>query len=137
MDIRPATMAQVTFARDGRKVTIEEDVGSIAMQLKEIDPKLKLQLNEKGGFFMVIEDDGREERLVFTAQECDGRILKRMREIAAPDYDYVGELERMDKQAAKDRDHSLSEKSGEIGEHLAHALRKDLNPGKAVVSKDI
>ena len=138
MEIQPASMAQVVEGRDGRRWGIDDDVGGIAKQLQEIDPKLRLQWNEKREFFMVVEvleeGDGKStERLVFSAKECDGRIVTRMRQIASPGYDFLAEIDQMDAQAEKDRDHGFSEKIGEAGEVAAHALRKDLEDQHRIV----
>lgn len=138
MDVQPASIAQVRTGKDGKPITIDADVGGVAAQLREIDPKLKLAWNEKGGFFYVAEDDGREERLVFTAQECDGRIVERARQIASESYDLVAEMDRLDRGVERERDHAFSEKLGEAGERAAHALRKDLGAtNKAFVGKDV
>ena len=138
MEITPATFAQIKTGRDGRRVTITEDVGDVARRLHDISPKLILQWNEYGKYFVVIERaENGDERLVFTAQECDDRIVKRAEQITSPSYDFLAEVEQMDRQAEKEKDHKFSEQVGEVAEHMAHALRKDLNPGKAVVTKDI
>lgn len=141
MEIRPASIEQVRLGRDGQRILVDDDVGSIAKQIQEIDPRLKLEWNWKGEFFMVIETEelaeGREERLVTTAQELDGRLLKRVREITSPSYDFLGELERVDLQAEQERERRFSERAGEAGEHAAHALRKDLQAqNKVFVPKD-
>jgi hypothetical protein len=138
MDIAPASLAQIRMGRDGRRVVVDEDVGNVAAQIHEVDPSLGLQWNEKGEFFMVVETIGEAggytERLVLTAKECDQRIVERVRQIASPDYDYGAEMDRMDEQAKKDADHRFHEETGEVAEHLAHALRKDLQyQGKVFV----
>ena len=140
--IEPASVAQVRRARDGRRITIDEDVGEVAVRLKEIDPKLGLQWNEKGDFFMVVEyvqkPEGEEERLIFTAKECDHRIVKRMEQIAHPSYDFMAEVEAMDKQAERDKDHRFHEQTGEAAERMAHALRRDLqHGGKIFIPKEV
>lgn len=142
MRLEPASFAQVRYARDGRRVNIDADVGEVATRLREIDPKLGLQWNEKGDFYMVVEyvekPEGEEERLIFTAQECDQRIVKRMEEIANPSYDFMAEVEAMDRQADRDKDHRFHEQTGEAAERMAHALRKDLGAtNKAFVGKDL
>lgn len=138
MDVQPANMAQVRMGKDGKPITISEDVGGVAAQLREIDPKLKLAWNDKGEFFYVAEDDGREERLVFTARECDGRIVERARRIASESYNLVAEMDQIDKGVERARDHAFSEKLGEAGERAAHALRKDLeHQGKVFVKRDL
>ena len=134
MDIAPASLAQIRMGRDGRRVVVSEDVGNVAAQIHEIDPRLGLVWNEKGEFFMVVEQDGLTERLVLTAKECDQRIVERVRQIASPDYDYGAEVDRLDAAAEKAKDHRFHEETGEVAERLAHALRKDLqHKGKVFV----
>jgi hypothetical protein len=142
MEIRPATIEQVRLGRDGQRIRVEDDVGSIAKQIQEISPRLKLEWNWKGEFFMVIETadtpDGLEERLVTTCRELDGRLLQRVREITSPSYSFLDEVERIDLEAERDKDRRFSERVGEAGEHAAHALRKDVGAtNKAFVSKDV
>ncbi len=135
--IEPASLTQIRRGRDGRRIVIDEDVGNVAKQLHDIDSKLGLQWNEKGEFFMVVEyaqlPEGEEERLIFTAKECDGRIVKRMEQIASPTYDFMAEVEAMDKQADRDKDHAFHEETGEIAEQLAHAVRKDLGATNKII----
>lgn len=126
MDIPAATIDQVRLGRDGRKVTITDDVGNIAAKLKAISPKLGLQWNERGEFFAVVEHDGPRERLVTTALELDDRLVKRIELLASPTHDYGKELERIDLQVDRDHDHRFAERSGEISERLAFHVRKDV-----------
>lgn len=138
MDVQPASIAQVRMGKDGGLITIDEDVGGVAAQLREIDPKLKLAWNDKGEFFYVAEDDGREERLVFTARECDGRIVERARQIASESYDLTAEMDRIDKAAEKRIDDRFHERLGEAGEKAAYALREDLQAKhRVVVPRDV
>lgn len=127
MEIQHATFAQVRDGRDGRRVLVEEDVLNITTQIREIDPSLGVYWNEYGEHFVVTETlpDG-TEKLVTTALELDHRLLAHLRTLASPDYDYGKEIDRIDNQAEKDKDHRFAEQIGERGEALAHALRKDL-----------
>lgn len=142
MEIQPASLAQVRKGRDGRRVLIEDDVLDIAKRLQEIDDSLKLLWNEYGEYFVVAEvvqtPDGPEERLVTTAQDLDERLLQRVEKITHPSYDFAKEVDRIDKEAEKEKDHRFHEETGEVGERLAHAVRKDLqHTGKAFVPKDV
>lgn len=140
MEIQPASLFQIRRGRDGRKVWVDADVGNIAAQLRELDPRLRLQYNEKSEVFWVVEvsEDGQEERGVFSAQECDGRIVDRARRIASESYNLVAEMDRIDKEAEKRIDDEFHERAGEAGEHAAHALRKDLeDQHRIVVPKDV
>lgn len=129
MEIRPASIAQVAQARDGRMIEIGDDVGNVAKSLQQIDPGLRLRYSEAGEYFVVYwrpdEWDEGDGQLVLTAQECDQRIVKRVQEIAQPGYDFAAELERLDEQTRTEKEHEWSERVGETGERLAHALRKD------------
>lgn len=137
MDIQPASLAQVQTGRDGRRVLVDDDVAGVARKIREISPRLSLRWNERGEFFEVIEDDGRTERRVTTALECDDRLVARIMRIAHPSYDLVADMERTDLAAERAEEHAFSERTGEIAERLAHAVRKDLNPGKIIVPKGI
>jgi hypothetical protein len=134
MEITPASFAQVRDGRDGRRITIEEDVGDIARRVKEISHLLSLQWNEKGEFFAVVETtaDG-TERLVLTAQECDNRIVERVMRIADASYDFLAEVDAMDARAEREKAHRFSEETGEVGERLAHALRRDIQAKNKVI----
>lgn len=138
MEIRAASLDQVRVGRDGRRLLVENDVGSIARQIGEIDPRLSLRYNERGEFFEVIETADGTERRVTTCLELDGRLLERLRAISDASYDYAGEIDRLDRQAKREVDRRFSEKVGEAGEKAAHALRKDLEyKGKAFVKRSL
>lgn len=141
MDISPATVDQLRLGAQGESVLIEADVGNVASSLAEIDPGLRLRFSEKGEYFVVYfeppDRPGRQE-LVLTAQECDQRIVKRVREIAAPGYDYGKELERLDREAEKARQDAFRERIGEGAERLYYEIRKAQGiRSKAFISKSI
>jgi hypothetical protein len=140
VEIEPATLAQVRAGRDGRSVLIEEDVFDVARQLKAIDHSLRLRWSESGEHFVVYQllESEDVEKLVLTAKELSPGIVERVRQITHPSYDYVGEIDRMDKQAEKDKDDRFKEQTGEVGERLAHAVRKDLGAtNKAFVKREV
>lgn len=144
MEIRPATLAQVTKARNGKYVEISNDVQGIANALNEIDPHIRLRYSEAGGYFVVYwsenpnvaeEDDGDNTTyLIFTAQDLDHRIVHRMAEVywkcRRPGYSFADELEREQERQKKEKDHAWSEAMGENFERLAHAMRKELGYDK-------
>jgi hypothetical protein len=134
VELQAATLAQVRAGRDGRRILVEDDVLEIAGMIRQVDERLSLHWNENGGFFSVVEtaEDGRE-RLVLSAQELDGRVLERIQQIAHPDYNYVAELDKLDAQAEREKEHRFSEQTGEIGERLAHALRTDLQAKNKII----
>jgi hypothetical protein len=134
MEIQPATLAQVRQGRDGRRVLIEEDVLDVARRLQAIDPSLALHWNENGNYFVLTETDAAgTERMVLTAQELDDRLLARVQQIMHPSYDYAAELDRQDRQADRERDHRFAEQTGEVGERLAHAVRKDIQAKNKII----
>lgn len=138
MDIEPASIAQVRQGKDGRNILIEDDVLSIARGLLDIDPNLRLRWNDRGHYFVIywINAQG-DEKLVLTSKELTPAILERVRYIQSPAYDYIAEVDRMDRQAKKEEDHRFHEEAGEIGERLAHAVRRDLqDKSKIILPKD-
>lgn len=137
--MRAATIDQILHTDAGSLMTVDGDVLDIAKQLHEIDPCLRLRYSGSGGHFVVYElvDNGPgvppDERLVTTAQECDQRILERIRKIRHPDYDFSAELDRLDREREAEVQHNFSEKVGEAGERLHQLLkpkkRKAFIPG--------
>jgi hypothetical protein len=125
MQLQPASITQVRQGKK-RRITVEADVGSVVAQIQEIDPRLGVIWDDDGEFFAVVEQDGPRQRVVLTALELDHRVLTRIRELASPDYDYVAEMDRLDAQADREKDHRFAQEVGEQGEVMAHALRKDL-----------
>jgi hypothetical protein len=126
LNLQPASITQVRQGKK-RRLTVTDDVGSVVRQIKEIDPKLGVIWDDDGEFFAVVEQDGPKQRMVLTAQELDHRVLLRIKEIAKEDYDYVAEMDRIDEQADRDKDHRFSQQVGENAEVMAHALRTDLS----------
>jgi hypothetical protein len=126
MELQPATLAQVQMGRGGRMVTVDADVGDVVRQLREIDPRLHVEYNFDGGYFVLYQllENG-DEHLVTTAQQLDARLVNRVREISSPDYDYVADLEAGDRQRERDHEHAINEQIGEIGERLFHAFKRD------------
>jgi hypothetical protein len=131
MRIQPASLAQLQQSASGRWLEIESDVGSVALQLKEIADtlgiELHLRLSEVTGVFKVIQVINGEEQLVTSAQEADQRLVDRVREVTSPQYDLAKAAEALERQKDRDFDHEQAEKVGDVGERLAHALRKDLH----------
>jgi hypothetical protein len=132
VEIQPGQMAQVTRAlRSGKLIAIDDDVQGIANDLFAIDPGLRLEYEPFEDVWVVkyvgLNEIGEhEERLVASYAECDQRIVRRMREIAQPGYDFAGELDRLDREAEARHEHEMSEKIGPAAEKLAWALGRDL-----------
>lgn len=119
-------MRLVSMGRGGELVEIDDDVQSIAQQIKDIDPRLGVEYNLQSLQFRVYElgDDGKR-RTVMWIDELTGDIPNHLRRIAKTNY--VLEMRRQDAQAERDADHRLHERLGPVAEKLAHALRKDLD----------
>lgn len=143
MEINPGTLEQVGRLRDGRQVLIEDDVGGFAATLRAIDSSLRLRLSEQTGVFVVYQLVGHRERLVTTAQELDGRLVRHVAALVHQyrngRYDYAAELERADREADRRREHEFSEEQGPIAERLHHAIRKDMGwtGDKAFIPKGV
>jgi hypothetical protein len=126
VDIERASLAQVIEGRGGQTVTITEDVGDIAARLKEIDERLVLRWNERGNYFQVIErlPDG-SESLVTTRQVIGPELVEHVAKLGKRKITLAAEVEAIDKKAEREKDWRFEQEIGEIGERLAHALRKD------------
>jgi hypothetical protein len=130
MKINSATIDQLIRSRTGGWIHVEADVGSVAQQIEEIGrdrgATFELRLSERTGIFTVVQILGDEEQLVTTAQECDQRLVDRLRLVTSPSYDLGAEVDRAEAEKDRNFQHAQSEQVGEIGEQLAWAMRKDL-----------
>lgn len=133
MGIQAASLAQVRKGRDGRMIAIDNDVLDVAKQLYAFDDSLRLRWSEAGEHFVVYQCVGDVEKLVLTSRELDPQIIERVRKIAHPSYDFGAELDRIDAEAEKEKEHRFREQVGERGEVLAHALRKDLQAKNKII----
>jgi hypothetical protein len=128
LDIQPASLTQFQRARNGKLIGITEDVGNVAQSLRDIDRALRLAYSPDQDISIVSHQDGDTERLVTTMQGTpDQRLVRRVREIASEGYDFAKELEKTEQANRKVRQDEFRERVGEVGERLAHALRKDLH----------
>lgn len=137
MEITPASLTQVFKGRGGRFITVD---GEVARQLRDLDPELHLRYSHGGDYFVVYRVDSHtgKEEMVLTAQECDLRIVNRVRVIAQPTYDFAAELDRIDREHEASIDYEKGQQVGEIGERLAHAIRKDIGAtNRAFITKEI
>lgn len=128
-EVEPASIDQVRMGRNGKFISVTDDVGGVAKALAEVDPHLRLRFSVSGDYFVVYyRPDNAEEGdgyLVLTAKECDMRIVNRVRRVGSSDYDYLEEVDRIDREAEAAQEAKHQEAVGEIGERLAHALRRD------------
>lgn len=144
IEIAPASLAQYTTARSGQLVEVTEDVQSVANALAQIDPHIHLRFSEVAEIFCVYyQPESGDEYLIFTAQDLDHRIVKRMEETYArcnaPGYSFADEVERDEAKQKHEADHAWREENGELMEKLGWALREDSNRNqhKIAVPKDV
>jgi hypothetical protein len=132
--MKQASMTQVHKSKDGHMVAIDQDLLEIIRQVKELDPNLSIRWSVEGEYFGVYERNkmGKDE-LVFTTTELDQRVVERLRFISSKHYSYVEEIDKLDREFERDKDHKFAEEVGERGEHLAHALRKDLQAKNKII----
>jgi hypothetical protein len=125
--VRTASIEQVRAGKNGRLVRIDDDIFDIAKRLREIHPSLGLDWNDTAGYFRVTQalHDG-SKHVVLTCRELTPALVDRVRKITHHDYDVADELDRMDREYDKDRESRLTEQTGEMGERLHQALRKDM-----------
>jgi uncharacterized protein (UPF0297 family) len=130
-ELQPVALDRIMRTRNGQRVAIHADVGSVVAQLREIDDRLHVFYVPDQAFFSVELHTPRadglvDEHLVGAYESLDGRVVQRIRQITRPGYDLGAELERIDREAQARADHRHSEQTGEIAERVAHAVRKDL-----------
>jgi hypothetical protein len=132
IEIKPGNVWSVATAlKSGKLIAIDNDVQGVANDLHEIDAGFRLRYDPGEDVYLLshegLQPDGSvEEKFVSSFEACDQRIVQRAREISAPSYDYVGELDRLEAKAERDKVHEFSEKIGPHAEKLAWALRQDL-----------
>ncbi len=140
IEITSATLAQVSQGRGSELILIEDDVHDVAKRLREIHDSLRLRYNKQGEYFVVYQDTGDGEHLVTTAQECDARLVERVRRVVSPSYNYGAEMDKAEAQADAIKNQEFKEQVGEISERLAHAVRTDLRkaiPGPVYIPPDL
>lgn len=136
MDVDPITVDQLKQTKNGRWIVIEGDVGNVAVDLRTLHPDLRLKVSEANGVFIVSQLDRNNageivgDHLVTTAQECDQRLVERVRMLIDPSYDLVAEIDRLDTEADKKREYEFHQMMGDQGERLAHALRAERGVNK-------
>lgn len=114
-------------------VTLEDDVLSIVRQVREkYGNKVSIELDENHGVYHFVEHgDDHTDRLIFSTPELDYRALDRLLRSDSQGRVYndpYDAAEREQDELNKLKDQQFGEQVQEVGEELAHALRKD---GKA------
>jgi hypothetical protein len=142
MEIRHATLETVRKGRDGRRVLVTGDVLGVVAQLQQIDPRLRVFWNEYAEYYVIVEElpDGSESLVTTIPPDgLNSQLVEYVRMLGSMKYDYIGNAEKADREAEKAKTHEFEEKIGEIGEEMAHKIRRDdvEYSGKAFVPKDI
>jgi hypothetical protein len=142
MEIRHASLAQVHKGRNGRRILIETDVLDVVGELQKIDPNLRVYFNEFGNYYAIVEvlQDGSEGLVTTVPHDAlNSALVDHIRMLGSGDYDYIGSAEKADKEAEKAKDYALEQEVGEMGERMAHVIRKDdvEYNGKAFIPKDL
>ena len=150
MDVEPAHISQIQVGEDGKVYEIDADSSTVAADLQAIDKGLKVRFLPSGECFIVRHEhhpgcphNGSggpgSSYLVSTVQAYQGRtgvwtgldqrLVDRIRYIdphGRSGYDYARQLEQNRIRLEEERRKQREEQIGEMGEHMAHALRKDL-----------
>jgi hypothetical protein len=132
IEIEPGSVAQVKRALSGRLVFVPDDVCNVVRDLQRIDRRFRVQAAEDLSLYIVfLEESDGSQQLVTNARHLDQRLVKRIQEIADERYDFVAELDRVEAAADRAFEARQREQIGDLGERLAHALRKDLGRHEA------
>jgi hypothetical protein len=131
--ILPASAAQWRRSSPVTRVPVTDDVHGVVRDLQAIERCLQVEYDTAEGFYVVLRKDGPQEDLVLTAQQLDPRVVKRVREIDRPEYDFTAEVDALDDAAEKARADDFREEMGGKHEKLAHAIRKDTGDTSRIV----
>ena len=121
-------------------VELSDDVLGVVEQIKALDERLHIYFNEQSGEFDLVEHclDG-VERLVFSVEELDQRVIGRLfesdhwgsdlpdhRDDFKPDSeDFASQLEKIQDEAQAELENQTKDKLFDAGERLGHALGED------------
>ena len=144
MEIRPLSLAQVQTGRDGRRYEVSGQAGEIAKQLQEMDPRLRVEFNEGGNFFVIyarsMNAKGEQvDDLVLrvAADEWDGRVV---RYLAPRIHDVLNGRSiagRLDEHDAKHKaavDDGLRESVAERSYDLMRAIQREVLSSRPRIS---
>lgn len=150
-------LMRICALRDGRTYAVDNDVLGIAEDLDKLSPtiawrypeavegtvKLKLRYSVSAEIFVVYAEyqlrNGKMcQELVNASPECDNRLYRRVVETADPNYDFAADMQKVDKEKQQEIDNRFDETMGELAQHLAHAVQKDMGIFfKTFVPRDI
>jgi hypothetical protein len=111
-------------------VTLEDDVLSIVRQVRELyGNRVSIELDENHGMYHFVEHgEDHTDRLIFSTPELDYPAFVRLQQsdsqgrIYQDPYDAA---ERAQDELNAEKDRVFGEQVKEVGEELAHALRKE------------
>lgn len=121
-------------AREG-VVVVEDDVLNVVRDIKAISPRLQVFHNPQSDEFDIVESclDG-AQRLVFSVEKLDGRVLHRLRSadhwhgedlphhVLEDDEDFVARVDEHNAQREVARSAETAEAVADVGERLVWAL---------------
>jgi len=119
-------------------VRVEDDVANVVRDVHEISPRIHVYWNEQTGNFDLVESclDG-TDRLIFTVQHLDARVVDRLRmadqwrgretpdHLLPEDEDFLTLMDAANTDAEKKRDDREKDQIRDAGERLAWALEED------------
>jgi hypothetical protein len=141
LDLEPprASLGQLQLTNKLEMRRVDDDVLGVAKSLKRIDPGLQLMYDEGQGIFVLYWKGLRpstpggpaelHEDLVCAVTELDQRLVKLIERIDAQGRgraDLETELRRLEQRRDAEQDAKRMDATGDGGERLLHALRRDL-----------
>lgn len=134
-----ASLGQLQLTNRLEMIRVEQDVLGVVEHLKGIDPGLVLLFDKKQEIYVLYwegfrakEEGGTPEwceDLVGSYLELDQRLINLIERIDGQGrgrYDLERELDRLDREAERERERVFSERIGDQAERLRYALRQDL-----------
>ncbi len=135
-------------------VAVEDDVQNVVRDIKAISERLHVYFNPQTGGFDIVETClDRTDRLVFSVQELDQRVVHRLRSadhwhgnevpthVLGDDEDVLARIDADNEALERARDELAREKIRDAGERLAWALDNTRDQhsvgGQIRVPKDI
>lgn len=116
-------------ANSGRLITESAEVLDMKAQIRARWPDLDISFDTYDRLYCVTQRcEDHVERLVMTRPYCDARLIADIAKCDPTNPNYVDPLEAVDKHnesIEREQERQLEEISGDFGERLIHALKKD------------
>jgi hypothetical protein len=142
MEVEPATVEQVRIAYEtGDWVAISSESSMTVAEIQRIDPTLRVRFSPRAGMFAVYHEGTPVPPILTcrahqnssgTWEGLDDRVVRRLRYIdreGTGGYDYAKALERETLKRAERASQEFAERTGDAGERMAFAIRKELGLG--------